>query len=204
MACKLSRQDIERAAAFHGHMCPGLTLGLRAAEWALENMGCANDEEIVAITETDMCAVDAIQALVGCTFGKGNLIHKDLGKIAFSFYRREDGKSARLVSNARMIGGEKDEARRELIRKQKEGLQLTPEEQALSERMRDENIERLLSLPFEEIYSVKEAIWPIPHRARHMRTLFCEDCGEGVMESRVRMLEGKCYCKRCFKMHDDR
>ncbi len=204
MACELSKEDIERAAAFHGHMCPGLALGLRAAEWALKNIGCANDEDIVAITETDMCAVDAIQALVGCTFGKGNLIHKDLGKIAFSFYRRSDGKSARLVSDARMIGGDEDDMRRELIMKQKNGLKLTSEEQALSGRMHDDNIDRLLSLPFEKIYSIKEAVWTVPQRARHMRTLFCEDCGEGVMESRVRMLEGKYYCKQCIKKYDDR
>ena len=46
----------------------------------------------VAVTETDMCAVDAIQALVGCTFGKGNLIFRDRGKVAFTFFRRSDGK----------------------------------------------------------------------------------------------------------------
>ncbi len=39
-----------------------------------------------------MCGVDAIQVLTGCTYGKGNLIHRDLGKMAFSFYRRTDGK----------------------------------------------------------------------------------------------------------------
>jgi len=78
--------------AFHGHWCPGLAVGIRAAEWALREMGRAADEEIVAVVETDMCGVDAIQFLTGCTFGKGNLIHRDWGKNAFSFYRRRDGK----------------------------------------------------------------------------------------------------------------
>ena len=204
MSCTLSQQDIDRAVSFHGHMCPGLALGLRAAEWALQNMGCANDEDIVTITETDMCAVDAIQALVGCTFGKGNLIYRDMGKIAFSFYRRLDGKSARLVSSAQMIGGEKDELRRRLLHKQRSGLTLTLEEQEQSDALHRENTERLLSLPLEEIYAVKEAVWPIPARARLMKTLVCADCGEGVMESRARMLDGKFYCKACFRQHDDR
>ncbi|MBO4317732.1 MAG: TraR/DksA C4-type zinc finger protein [Mailhella sp.] len=204
MAYRLSQNDIDRAVAFHGHMCPGLTLGLRAAEWALDNIGCANDEEIVAITETDMCAVDAIQALVGCTFGKGNLIYRDLGKIAFSFYRRSDGKSARLVSAASMIGGEKDDLRRRLESKKRSGIELSPEEKALCEALRKENIEPLLTMPFEQIYTVKETTWPIPSRARLMRTLICADCGEGVMESRVRLLNEKFYCKDCFRKHDDR
>ncbi|MBO6001941.1 MAG: formylmethanofuran dehydrogenase, partial [Mailhella sp.] len=166
MACTLSRQDIERAVSYHGHMCPGLTLGLRAAEWALDNFGRDRDEDIVCISETDMCAVDAIQALAGCTLGKGNLIFRDTGKIAFSFYRRSDGKAARIVSSAAMIGGAEDALRRQLLQKQRDGIALSPEEAALSSKMHKENVERLFSLPFEAIYSVKEPCWELPHRAR--------------------------------------
>jgi formylmethanofuran dehydrogenase subunit E len=63
-----------------------LASGIRAAEWALTEL-CArsHDEELVAVVETDMCGVDAIQYLTGCTFGKGNLIHKDYGKNAFTY-----------------------------------------------------------------------------------------------------------------------
>ena len=204
MACKLLQKDIDKAVLFHGHMCPGLALGLRAAEWALDNIGCANDEDIAAITETDMCAVDAIQSLVGCTFGKGNLIYTDQGKIAFSFYRRSDGKSARLVSSAEMIGGSKDELRRSLLQKQRNGINLTQEEKQVSAALHQENIERLLSLPLDQIYTVKKAIWPLPYRARLMKTLTCTDCGEGVMESRARFLNGAPYCQLCFRQHDDR
>ena len=32
-----------------------------------------------------MLAVDAVQVLTGCTFGKGNLIYRPTGKMAFSF-----------------------------------------------------------------------------------------------------------------------
>ena len=60
--------------------------GICAAEWDLTEL-CARsrDEELVAVVETDMSGVDAIQFLTGCTFGKGNLIHKDYGKNAFSY-----------------------------------------------------------------------------------------------------------------------
>ncbi len=45
-------------------------MGVRAAEVALEEIGAHSaDEEVVAIAETDMCGVDAIQFLTGCTFG---------------------------------------------------------------------------------------------------------------------------------------
>ncbi len=55
-------------------MCPGLAKATREAEIALEQIGeHAADEEVVAIVENDMCAVDARRFLTGCTFGKGNL-----------------------------------------------------------------------------------------------------------------------------------
>lgn len=51
----LSAEQIEQVAAFHGHMCPGLAMGIRAAELALQEIGPhAKDEEVVAIVETDM------------------------------------------------------------------------------------------------------------------------------------------------------
>ena len=100
-APEITQELIDKAIAFHGHWCGGLARGIRVAAWAMEHFGIAADEEIVVITETDMCAVDAIQAIVGCTFGKGNLIFRDRGKVAFTFFRRRDGKSARLVEKFR-------------------------------------------------------------------------------------------------------
>jgi hypothetical protein len=67
---------VQKVRDFHGHLCAGLTIGIRAAQVALREIGPHSaDEEVVAVVETDMCAVDATQVLTGCTFGKGNLIH---------------------------------------------------------------------------------------------------------------------------------
>ena len=90
----------QQCVAFHGHGCGGLAVGFRAVLYAwelFESDSTSEDEEIVCIAETDACGVDAIQALLSCTVGKGNLIFNLQGKNAFSFYRRSDGKSFRLV-----------------------------------------------------------------------------------------------------------
>ena len=92
----------ENAAAFHGHVCPGLTIGYRAALYAIDllelklggggNAGClSKDEEIVCISENDACGCDAIQVIMGCSIGKGNLLFHMTGKQAFSFYNRKTG-----------------------------------------------------------------------------------------------------------------
>ena len=52
---------------------------------------------MVCISENDACGVDAIQVLLGCSVGKGNLLFHMRGKQAFSFYNRKTGKSVRLV-----------------------------------------------------------------------------------------------------------
>jgi len=97
----IDHETVQQIIEFHGHMCPGLAMGIRAAEVALAEIGPhSGDEEVVAIVETDMCSVDAIQFLTGCTFGKGNLIHLDFGKNAYTFVRRSDGRAVRVSSPA--------------------------------------------------------------------------------------------------------
>ena len=52
-------------AAFHGHVCPGLAMGYRMAQSALQHLagiGAAN-EDLVAVVENDACGVDARQCL---------------------------------------------------------------------------------------------------------------------------------------------
>ena len=93
----------EKAKEFHGHECGGLTIGYKAALYAIELLGIqfSDDERIVCVTENDACGVDAIQAILGCSVGKGNLLFRLRGKQAFSFYNRETGKAVRLVLRER-------------------------------------------------------------------------------------------------------
>ena len=89
----------DKCVAFHGHGCGGLTIGFQAARYAKEllELDFSRDEDVVCISENDACGVDAIQVLLGCSAGKGNLLFHLRGKQAFSFYNRKTGKSVRLV-----------------------------------------------------------------------------------------------------------
>lgn len=188
---------IQQTTAFHGHWCPGLAIGIRAAEWAMKEMGTAADEEIVAVVETDMCGVDAIQFLMGCTFGKGNLIHRDYGKNAFSFYRRRDGKSARLVGRPSLFGEARETLGKLHQKMQKEGL--TEEEEKLWQETRAAISKHVMETPLEELFEVKETREPLPRKARIHNSVICESCGEPVMETRVRRMHEKLLCLPCFE-----
>jgi len=92
-------KSFEEVVGFHGHSCPGLALGYRVARKALQEMKretISEDEELVAIVENDSCAVDAVQVITGCTFGKGNLIFRDYGKQAYTFLKRHSGEAMRI------------------------------------------------------------------------------------------------------------
>jgi formylmethanofuran dehydrogenase subunit E len=196
MPCSISKELIDKTIAFHGHSCPGLAIGIRAAELALKEIGKAPDEEIVAVVETDMCGVDAIQYLTGCTYGKGNLIHKDYGKNAFTFYRRRDNRALRLVTH-RDLFGDAGPSLGELNRKvQEEGL--TEDEEKTWREIREKISRRIMESDVSEIFEIKEPATPVPKKARMVASLVCESCGEPVMETRTRRFRDKVLCIPCF------
>ena len=201
-ASTISPELIKQATDFHGHWCPGLAIGIRAAEWALRDIGKAGDEEIVAVVETDACGVDAIQYLTGCTFGKGNLIYQDYGKNAFTFYRRGDGKAIRLVGRS-VIDKESSQALGRLHRKMTdEGL--TADEEAEWKRIRADYSKRVMEADLEELFELKEPTEPVPHKARILSSLVCEQCNELVMESRTRRFQEQTLCIPCFEGREKR
>ncbi|MDQ3641254.1 MAG: FmdE family protein [Actinomycetota bacterium] len=189
-------QTLDRVVEFHGHMCPGLAMGVHAAQIALREIGAhAKDEELVAVVETDMCGVDAIQFLTGCTFGKGNLIHRDWGKTAFSFFRRSDGRAVRI--SLRPGAWERDPEHQALFAKIRSG-QATDPERARFQELHVGLSHKVLALDPEALYTVEELHAPPPRKARIHASVICAECGEEAMETRVRRLDGKELCQPCF------
>lgn len=198
MACILTQDQIDLTISFHGHSCPGLASGIRAAEWVLiEFCGRSRDEELVAVVETDMCGVDAIQYLTGCTFGKGNLIHKDYGKNAFTFYRRSDGKAARLVAKPGEYG-DAQQTMRQLHRKM-QTESLNDEDKVILEQTRAMITEHIMQSDLSDLFEIKKPGEPLPQKARILTSLTCDNCGESVMESRTRRLQEQTLCIPCFE-----
>lgn len=189
-------QDWKDVVRFHGHSCMGLATGYRVAEAALKELGSDRDidEEIVAIVENDSCAVDAVQFVTGCTFGKGNLIFKDHGKSVYTFGRRSDGKAIRIV--ARSIDENRHPGLADLRAKVME-KNASEEEKQLYEQKLKESIQAYLEEPLEKILEIKVIKQQLPEKARIFSSLFCEECGEKVMETRTRSKKGKTVCIPC-------
>lgn len=185
----LTDTDISRCIDFHGHSCPGLAIGMRAAEYCLNEFGHNDEMDMVAICETDMCGVDGIQVLTGCTFGKGNLIHRDYGKMAFTFHSRKTGEGKRILFNRDAGEGFK------IMREAMDDPASTPE---LISQLRERFQKDVMTMTIEDLFTVMDPREPMPRPAAILNTLHCEDCGDPIMESRARMFAGKTLCIPCF------
>ena len=178
MSQPIPADAIEATIAFHGHHCPGLTIGIRAVELAERELGALDALDLVTVAETDMCGVDAIQFLTDCTFGKGNFIHRDYGKRAFSFFDRKSGKGFRAVLRDTVTGAPVDAW--------------------------EATIDRIMALPLDDMFAVTPIDCPAPRPAAVLQSLRCEQCGEMTMESRTRRFGGKTYCIPCFEDIDQK
>ncbi|MDO5135252.1 MAG: FmdE family protein [Eubacteriales bacterium] len=165
----------EKCAAFHGHVCGGLTIGYKAALYAVKllDLKFSDDEQVVCIAENDACGVDAIQVILGCSVGKGNLLFHMRGKQAFSFYNRKTGKSVRLV--------------------------MRPKPQGLT---KDQRFALYQSMDPEQMFDVKETTIALPEEARIFEAYTCECCGESTGSNWIRIAGGKKLCLDCYSAYD--
>jgi formylmethanofuran dehydrogenase subunit E len=184
--------------AFHGHACPGLAIGYRAAQYAMDALkaGRSDDEELVCIVENDACGVDAIQVVAGCSVGKGNLILRDFGKHAYTFFDRKYNRAIRLVQHPELVIERIDPLAATLRPKVMSGT-ATPAEQKEFHTRQLAIIEKILTMPIEELFVIKEVEPKIPERARIFRSVQCASCGEMVAEHRARVQDGKFVCIPC-------
>lgn len=189
--------DIEGTIQFHGHFCPGLAIGIRVSEMALRELGeRAPDEELVGIAETRSCSVDAVQYLTGCTLGKGNLVLEDKGKNAFRFYRRKDGKAVRIRQRIDAFPAPEEEEARIMLAWRAGTASASEEAQA--QQYRQLRLERIMSMPLDELLEVSPIAIDLPPYARIFDSVACAGCGEKTQENLLTLFEGEAYCRDCF------
>ena len=161
--------------AFHGHECGGLTIGYKASLYAIEllKLDFSADEQVVCISENDACGVDAVQVMLGCSIGKGDLLFHMRGKQAFSFYNRKTGASARLV--------------------------LKPKPEGMT---REESFAYYQACKPEEMFDVKDTTIQLPEKARLFDSYVCDCCGETTGANWIRLAGDKKLCLDCYESYN--
>ncbi|WFD10710.1 FmdE family protein [Tepidibacter hydrothermalis] len=164
---KLWRKTVE----FHGHECPGLAIGFQAALAAKEYLGCtySEDEELVCISENDACGVDALQVVLKCTLGKGNLMIRLTGKSVYHFYNRVNGKSIRLS--------------------------LKPSPKPMN---KEDYKKYFLSKEPKDLFDASETNIDFPEKARIFNPIICDKCKEKTADHYIRIQNDQKLCLDCF------
>lgn len=193
-------KDLQEAIRFHGHVCPGLLIGYRAAKAAQAQLGVSRpeDEELVAIVESDGCGIDAIQWMLGCTLGKGNLIYQDHGKQVYTVICRERQRAVRLAAKPGLFSRSPEQ---EAVFQKVMSGQATQQEKEAFWAFQKEKVAAMLQANVEELFTVTDVAPEVPGKARIFKSVTCEYCGEPVMEPRARIRNGKHACIPCSEQY---
>ncbi|MCI0339445.1 MAG: FmdE family protein [Acidobacteria bacterium] len=168
----------------HGHMCPGQVLGVRMAMLGCRLVGVDEPKagkRLIVYVEIDRCAADAINTVTGCRLGRRTLKYRDFGKLAATFLNTGTDEAVRVVAL---------ESSRDLARECFSHLPTKKQQQ----------LEAYKTLPDESLFSWERVRVRLPEADRPGHPLvrvMCDDCGEGINDSREVVRDGRILCRAC-------
>jgi formylmethanofuran dehydrogenase subunit E len=180
---------LKRVVDFHGHLCPELVIGGRVCEYAQKFLP---DGNFSLLAENCTSAIDAIQVLLGVTFGNQRLKVFDFGRHNYTFLLKDKKKGIRLSLKKPRYGDE-DEYR-------KFWGKITKSEATFNDvvdyqRILDNRIRVLFELNFGDMFDVEEV------ECTEMPTLYhtCHCCHHEVLIDRAVEYHDNIYCIPCFQ-----
>ncbi len=181
---------------FHRHLCLDIAVGYRAAKILVREMGdeLKNMKEVVALVGNETCALDAIQEVTGCTFGKRNITLSHIGKPAYILQNTKTGNSVRVYCR---YWETFDHTPFRTLRKAVKRADATQEQKETLQKLTEEKIEEILAAPESDLFTIKHITLPPPQKSGKYPAAPCDECGEHVNEALLTVENGKTRCKEC-------
>ena len=167
-------EKLEKAEAYHGHLCSGQAIGVKMALYAIEllNLGVKDDyKNLKVYVETDRCIADSIMTVTGCKVGKRRFVLLDYGKTACTFLNMDNKEAYRIYRKNRLF---------------------PPDGGDIAEFFAD--------LKNEDLFVAKKVlvdIRPEDMPGKPIGATFCQLCGEEVIDLKEVVKDGKTMCKNC-------
>ncbi len=172
----------EICAEFHGHECGGLTIGYKAALYAVKLMGLEQNDDgcvrawddLICVAENKACSIDAIRVILGCTEERGNLIFHLTERQIYTIFNKKTREAFRLA-----------------LKDRPEGI------------TRENSFAYYQSMEPEEMFIAEPVQIPFPESAGRQNAYVCSCCGEEFAASWIRFVEGKPLCLDCFAEREE-
>lgn len=183
---------------FHRHLCLDIAVGYRAAKALMREMGdqMKNMKEVAALVGNETCALDAIQEVTGCTFGKRNLYLTRVGKPVYILQNTKTGRGVRAYCTY-WDTFDHDELRR--LRKEAAAPSASPEQKAAFQKLTDDKIREILSAPESELFSITRITLPSPPKSGKYDAAPCGRCGEHTDVALLKKEGEASLCKECLE-----
>ena len=189
---------LEIGIKFHGHKCPAMPLGLRAAQAAMTVLGVcrAQDKELHLISETGKghaagCFLDGLMTATGCSYGKSNIEKKYYNKMAFTLIETATGRSVRVRLKDEFFGNMLNSP---FVKLRKDGVlpQDVPAEIA------DPLVEKVMNMPEESFLEIGEVrTIDLPKGNGCFDTAICCKCNERTFVDKLADSPSGPICMAC-------
>jgi formylmethanofuran dehydrogenase subunit E len=196
----MNQEQLDQAMAFHGHKCPAMPLGFRAAEAAMVALRVprSQDKELYVIAETGKghaagCFLDGIMSATGCTYGKSNIEKKYYNKMAFTLIDVNKGKSVRVRLKDAFFGNMLNSP---FVDQRKQGV--LPQE--VAPEVADPLVSKIQSMPeamFLEVGPIED--YDFPKGKGCFETALCAKCGERVFVDKLTETAEGLVCVPCLE-----
>lgn len=196
MEARTDNAEFNEVVDFHGCYCLDIAMGYRVAKALTREMGSdmENMKAVFAQAGTSTCAIDAIQKLTGCTFGKRNLIFTDTGKPVFVLQNTETGKAVRAYCH---YWDHFDHGELRQKRKEAKSPGATPQQRQAFEEMLDDEVAEILHLPEDKLFKITQVTLESPPKSSKYISEPCSICGEYTNRDLLVEKNGARICKEC-------
>lgn len=190
---------LSNVAYYHGHLCPELAIGYRAAMVACQELGLSrkNAHEFYVLAENMSSAIEALQLLTGCTIGNQNFFAYDLGKHVYYFGRFSTDRKPRealrvALTNLVVDLSHKSGVEKKILAGKASAVELKKYQQAI-----DAAVGEILNLPEEELFSKTRISLRPPRVAGRKDYTKCSCCGEVMAVEKSISGEDGYFCQVC-------
>ena len=192
----LADKEFQGVVQFHGCYCLDIAMGYRVAKALMREMGTDMDDmkAVFAQVGTPTCAVDAIQKVTGCTFGKRNLLLREAGKSVFILQNAKTGRAVRAYCHY-WDGFDHSDLRAR--RKEANAPGASAAAKAALQEALDEHIAAILSAPETTLFRIERVQVAAPPKSSKYASEPCAQCGEYTNVGLLTDQGGRKVCPEC-------